>query len=70
MKLTKQQAYSSLKNLQEKGIVKTTPERPALYYALPFENVVENFFTRKLNEIQHIRQSKQELMDNWKSTSP
>jgi sugar-specific transcriptional regulator TrmB len=39
--MQKQQLYPCLKNLQKKGVVNASCNRPALFYALPFERVLD-----------------------------
>jgi sugar-specific transcriptional regulator TrmB len=58
MKLTKQQLYPCLKNLQRKGLIYSTDERPAVFYALPFERVLDMFAAEKINEAEEAQKHK------------
>lgn len=65
LNLTKQQVYPALKNLKEKGIVKSTSKRPVLFSAEPIEKVLTMFMKSKTKEIQSLIQKKAELLSKW-----
>jgi sugar-specific transcriptional regulator TrmB len=65
LKLTKQQFYPSIKQLQNKGIVSSTIEHPARFSALPFEKVLDLFIKTKMEETRHLQQSKEAILSNW-----
>ena len=67
LKITKQQVYPSLKNLQERGIVKSTNERPAVFSAVSIEEVLDMFIKTRIKEIQRLIQNKEEALCKWKS---
>jgi sugar-specific transcriptional regulator TrmB len=67
LKVTKQQLYPSLRNLQRKGIVNATLEHPARFSTISFEKVVDLFVKSKLEEAQCIEENKKELFDSWQS---
>jgi sugar-specific transcriptional regulator TrmB len=67
LKVHKQQVYRSLKNLQEKGIVSATLDHPACYSAEPFQKVIDLFIRAKMEEAQHLRQSKDAILSDWQS---
>jgi sugar-specific transcriptional regulator TrmB len=67
LKITKQQLYPSLKNLQKRGIVSTTLEYPARFIAIPFEKVLDLFIKAKLEETQRLQKSKAEILSKWKT---
>lgn len=67
LKVHKQQVYRSLKKLQNKGIVSATLERPARYSAEPFQKVIDLFIKAKMEEAQHLRQSKAAILSDWQS---
>ena len=67
LKITKQQLYPSLKNLQERGIVSTTFEHPARFTATPFEKVLDLFIKAKIEETQRLQKSKAEILSKWKT---
>ena len=68
LKITKQQLYPSLKNLQNKGIVKSTLKRPALFSAVPIEKVLSMFLKARTEENQCMIQNKEQLLSTWKAT--
>lgn len=65
--LSKQQLYLSLKKLQEKGIVEASSKRPALFSALPFEQVLDLSVKSKMDEVQTTQQNKLDLIALWHS---
>jgi sugar-specific transcriptional regulator TrmB len=67
LKITKQQIYPSLRNLQNKGIVSSTIEHPARFSALPFEKVLNMFIKAKVEETQRLQQSKDEILSKWQT---
>jgi sugar-specific transcriptional regulator TrmB len=67
MKLTKQQVYPCLENLQKKGIVYATREHPAIFHALPFEKVLDTFVDLKIDEAEEVQEHKTEILSSWQS---
>jgi sugar-specific transcriptional regulator TrmB len=67
LKVTKQQLYPSLKNLQERGIVNSTHERPALFSAVSIEVVIDELIEKRIEEIQHMIKNKEKLISSWRS---
>lgn len=67
LKITKQRLYPILKNLQNKAIINATLNRPAKFYALPFENVLDLFAKAKFEEAKIIQQNKGKLLSDWES---
>jgi sugar-specific transcriptional regulator TrmB len=65
LRLTKQQLYPSLRNLQKKGIVSSTLEHPARFSAIPFEKVLDLFIRAKIEETKQLQQSKEEILSKW-----
>ncbi len=68
MTLTKQQVYPCLKNLQKRGVVHASSERPALFYAVPFESVLTMLATQKINEAQEAGKYKVDIQPTWQET--
>lgn len=64
---SKQQIYPSLKNLQNKGLISSTLERPAKFSAMQFDNVIDLFVEAKLNEAKILQQQKDLLLADWQS---
>ncbi|MCW4045526.1 MAG: hypothetical protein NWE94_08435 [Candidatus Bathyarchaeota archaeon] len=67
LKLTKQQLYPSLKQLQGKGIVTSTIEHPARFSVLPFDKVLDMFIKAKIEETRLLEESKDEILANWQN---
>jgi len=67
LKITKQQLYPSLKNLQERGIVNSTHERPAIFSAVSIEKVLDALIKTRIEETQRMIQNKEELISSWRS---
>jgi len=67
MKLTKQQLYPCLENLQKKGMVNATEQHPAFFHAVPFEKVLDIFTNKKIGEAKEAQKHKTELLSTWKS---
>jgi len=67
LKMTKQRLYPILKNLQNKAIVNATLNRPAKFYAIPFEKVLDLFAKAKFEEAKIIQQNKGKLLSDWQS---
>jgi sugar-specific transcriptional regulator TrmB len=67
LKMTKQQLYPCLKNLQKKGVVNASCDRPALFSALPFEEVLDLFSEVKKEQAKTLQESKDELLSTWRS---
>ncbi len=63
MKLSKQQIYTCLESLQRKGLVYATMERPAVFYALPFEKVLDMFAAEKISEAEEAQKHKIDILD-------
>jgi sugar-specific transcriptional regulator TrmB len=67
LKLAQQQLYSSLKNLQSKGIVTATVEKSALFSAVAFERVLELLVKANIEQAQSIKETKEDILANWRS---
>jgi len=66
LEVTKQQLYPSLKNLKKKGVVTASLERPALFSAVAFEEVIELLIAIKMEQAKAFEETKKELMDSWR----
>ena len=69
LKMTKQQLYPILKGLQKKGVVTSSSERPALFSALAFEELLNLFVRLNLDQAQIIKETKDELLANWRNVT-
>ena len=67
LKLHRQQLYRSLKNLQNKGIIVPSKERPARFSAVTFEKVLELFLKAKMEQQQNLQKNKAEILSTWHS---
>jgi sugar-specific transcriptional regulator TrmB len=67
MKLTKQQLYPCLENLQNKGVVYSTIEHPAVFYAINFEKVLDMFVILRIEEAETAQKHKAKLLSIWRS---
>ncbi len=67
LKLSKQQINSSLTNLQEKRIVIPKPKHSTHFIALPFEKTIVLLMETKKEEVQRIKQNREEILCEWHS---
>ena len=65
LKIPKWQIYNSLRSLREKGIITPILRRPALFSALPFEQVIDISAKAKIEEAQPDQASIQQAMLHW-----
>jgi len=68
LNLTKQQLYPCLKKLQNQGILYATIERPAKFYALSIEKVLEMLANSKIDEARNLQKNKDQLLAYWQAT--
>ena len=66
-KKDKAQIYHALKSLVAKGLAESTLESPVRFTPVAFENVVESAIKAKQEEAAKIQNTKQELLDYWKT---
>jgi sugar-specific transcriptional regulator TrmB len=59
--------YSILRKLQERGVVNASSERPALFSAVLFEEVLDLFMEAGIDQQEALKASKEELLSNWRS---
>jgi sugar-specific transcriptional regulator TrmB len=67
LKLTKEQLYSSLRNMKGKGIISSTIEHPARFSALPFEKVLDLFIKAQMEETRRLEKNKEDILSNWQN---
>jgi sugar-specific transcriptional regulator TrmB len=58
LQISKQKLYPSLKNLKNKGIINTSSDRPTLFSALAFEEVLELLITIRVDQAKAIKKTK------------
>ena len=66
LSLYKEQLYRSLKNLRDKDVVKTTTGYPALFSAIPFDEILDLLTDIKKEQAQALREVREELLSSWK----
>jgi sugar-specific transcriptional regulator TrmB len=67
LQISKQRLYPILKNLQSKGIVNKSLERPARFSAISFEKMLDLFVKAKLEEAKRLKKSQNEILSDWLS---
>ena len=63
----KRQLYRSLKNLQHKGMVSASQERPARFSAVSFDKVLNLFIKANMEEAQRVEENKEQILSMWRS---
>jgi sugar-specific transcriptional regulator TrmB len=66
LSLYKEQLYRSLKNLRDKDVIKTTTDYPAVFSAVPFEEILDLLTEIKKEQAQALQGVREELLSNWK----
>jgi sugar-specific transcriptional regulator TrmB len=67
LKTHRRQVYRSLKNLQTKGIVNASNERPAQFSAVSFEKALDALIRANREEAKRIEQNKNDLLSKWQT---
>jgi sugar-specific transcriptional regulator TrmB len=67
MNLYKEQLYRSLRNLKNKEVVKSTVNYPAVFSAIPFEEILDLLAEIKKEQAQALRDVREELLSTWKN---
>jgi sugar-specific transcriptional regulator TrmB len=67
LKTYKRQLYRTLNNLQRKGMVSANQERPALFSAIAFDKVLDQFIRANREEAQLIEINKKQIVSIWRS---
>jgi sugar-specific transcriptional regulator TrmB len=62
LKINRQQLYRSLKNLESKGIVNSTIERPAQFSSIPSQQVLDMVIKNKVNEASQLQHRRAEIL--------
>jgi sugar-specific transcriptional regulator TrmB len=65
--INKRQVYRSLTRLQNKGIALTNDERPFLFSAVPFEDVIDLLMEIKKEQAKALQASKEELVSDFRT---
>ena len=67
MNLYKEQLYRSLRSLQDKDIAKGTVDHPAVFFAIPFEKVLDLLAEIRKEQESVLRKAREELLSTWQS---
>jgi sugar-specific transcriptional regulator TrmB len=63
----KRRLYRSLESLRRQGMVSASEERPALFSAVSFDKVLDQFIKTNREEAQHIEENKEQILSMWRS---
>ena len=66
MSIYKEQLYRSLKNLRDKDVVKASIDYPAVFSAIPFEEILDLLAEIKKEKAQALWDVKEELLYSWR----
>jgi sugar-specific transcriptional regulator TrmB len=68
LKLTDKKLDLTLKNLQSKGLVTVNIEQSKLFFALPFETVLDQLVKSHIERASSITKNKKEFIARWQSS--
>lgn len=69
LQMHKVEVYRFLKNLENKGLVESTLERPTRFAATPFEEVLDDLISKRKRTTTTLEERKEEILRQWKSMS-
>jgi len=67
LEMYKRQLYRSLESLQRKGIISASRNRPALFSAISFDKVLDQFIEANREKARHVEENKEQLLSMWRS---
>jgi len=67
LNIKKQIIYPSVKKLRNNRIIAVSSRRPLIFYAVPFEEVLDMLIKKKFEQSEEILETKKELVKSWKS---
>ena len=67
LKLRTKELVSSLRNLQDKKIVKVSAQQTVKFSAVPFEKAIDLLIEVKKEQAKTLQASKNELLSTWRS---
>ncbi len=67
LRIPEDRLHHCLKELETKGIITVSSENLLLFYALPFEKVLDLLLKTKLEEIRRTQQDAEEAISDWRS---
>jgi sugar-specific transcriptional regulator TrmB len=69
LRMPKDQLYSELKRLHQKGVVTRSSEHPALFSALAFEELLNLFIKANVEQARALKEAKEDLQASWRSVT-
>ncbi len=66
VKLHRQQVYCILRRLQKAGLVNSSGNRPTVFSALTFEEVLDLFLKEKSDQAKMLSDRRDELLLGWR----
>ena len=63
----RRQLYRSLRKLQRKGMVTASQDHPALFSAVSFDKILDQFIKTNREEAQRIEEDKEQILSMWRS---
>ncbi len=67
LKLTRRQLSRSIQSLETRGMVSTFREDSTKYFAIPFEEVLDEFMKAIKEQARALQASRKELLSTWRS---
>jgi sugar-specific transcriptional regulator TrmB len=67
LQMHKVEVYRFLKNLENKGLVESTLERPIRFAAAPFEEVLDDLISKRRKTITELEERREKILGQWKS---
>ncbi len=67
LQMHKVEVYRFLKNLENKGLVESTLERPIRFAAAPFEEVLDDLISKRRKTITALEEHREKILRQWKS---
>ena len=65
LKIHKVEVYRFLKNLENKGLVESTLERPTRFAAAPFEEVLDDLISKRRKITTALQDQKEKILRHW-----
>jgi sugar-specific transcriptional regulator TrmB/CBS domain-containing protein len=67
LKMERVHTHRTLKEMQEKGFIEATLERPIRFIIVPFEGLLESFINAKKAEVNNLNAQKESLLASWRA---
>ncbi len=65
--MPKEQLYSQLKRLRQKGVITRSSKHPAFFSALAFEELLNQFIRANVEQAKALKETKEELLASWQN---